>query len=99
MKVGRFCCQCIRILLLLVVMSSTVALVGCAQQKVWTKKGLNQDDFDRDVARCEQEAAKATQIVNYAYETGPELGLDRSVTRDNLIRKCMYTKGYKREDK
>ncbi len=72
---------------------------GCARQKHWTKKELNQEEFDRDIAKCNRESSSSTHIVDYAYSTDLERGLDRSMTNDNLMKKCMYSKGYKLEDK
>ncbi len=93
MKTGQFFDTSKSILLLLASLC-TVFFVGCAQQQVWTKRGLNQNDFDRDLARCEREASSATQIIHYAHASELEQGLDRSMTRENLIKKCMRSKGY-----
>jgi hypothetical protein len=94
MNTGQFFFPSRGKVLLLIASLSAGILAGCAHQQVWTKRGLNQNDFDRDLARCEREASSATQIVHYAYATGLEQGLDRSMARENLIKKCMRSKGY-----
>jgi hypothetical protein len=99
MEIGHFCCKFIKISLFLFAISSAVLVGGCAQERVWTKKGLNQNEFDRDLARCDREAASSTQIVGYAYSTDLERGLERSIAKENLIKKCMYSKGYTFESK
>lgn len=96
MKTGQFCIKFIMIFLFAI--CSATLFGGCAKQKVWIKNGLNQDEFDRDRARCDREASSATQIIDYAYSTDLERGLDRSMAKDNLIKKCMYSKGYKLEN-
>ena len=99
METSHFCCKFRKISLLLFAICSAVIVGGCAQERVWTKKGLNQNDFDRDFARCDREAASSSQIVGYAYNTDLERGLERSMAKENLIKKCMYSKGYKFESK
>lgn len=99
MKTRQLCCKFIKISLFLFAMSSTAFLYGCAQERVWTKKGLNQNEFDQDLARCDRDAASSTQIVGYAYSSDLERGLERSITKENLIKKCMYSKGYTFESK
>lgn len=68
-------------------------LVGCAQQRHWTKQGLDQAEFDRDAAQCRREAAKATSPDPFAAGTGQ--GLERSVTQEKLFERCMHSKGYR----
>lgn len=85
-------------MLFLLAICSATFFGGCAKQKVWMKNGLNQEEFDGDRARCEREASSATQIIDYANSTDLERGLDRSMAKDNLIKKCMYSKGYKLEN-
>ena len=99
MKTSQFCCKFIKISLLLLTIFPAVFFGGCAKERVWTKNGLHQNEFDRDLARCEREAASSTQIVDYAYSTDLERGLDRSMTKDKIVKKCMYSKGYTLENK
>ncbi len=99
MKVGQVCCKYINMSMFLYAICSVVFLHGCAQERVWAKKGLNQNEFDQDLARCDREAASSTQIVGYAYSTDLERGLERSMAKENLIKKCMYSKGYTLENK
>ena len=99
MKAVQYCCKYINISLLLFAICSAVFLCGCAQERVWAKKGLNQNEFDQDLARCNREAASSTQIVGYAYGTDLERGLERSMAKEKLIKKCMYSKGYALENK
>ena len=99
MKISKFCCKFSNIYLFLFAISSAVIVGGCAQERVWAKKGLNQNEFDQDLARCGREAASSTQIVGYAYSTDLERGLERSITKENLIKKFMYSKGYALENK
>jgi len=71
-----------------------VVLVGCAQQRHWAKKGLNQAEFDQDAARCRREAARATYQDPFAYDAGQGQGLERSVAQEKHFEQCMFSKGY-----
>lgn len=76
-------------------------LGGCASEKVWSKPGLQQAAFDRDFAKCSREAASSTSSlalsVDFNNSSDLERGLDRSMRRDALMNKCMYSLGYKLE--
>jgi len=74
-----------------------VLMAGCAQQRQWTKGGLNQTEFDQDAARCRREAARATYQDPFASAAGPEQGLERSVAQDKFFEQCMFSKGYRLE--
>ena len=74
-----------------------LTLVGCAQQRQWAKRGLNQAEFDQDAARCKREAAKATYQDPFAYEAGHGQGLERTVTQEKVFEQCMFSKGYRLE--
>ena len=52
-----------------------------------------------DFARCTREASSSTQVTNYANSTGLEHRLERDVARENMVKKCMFSQGYKLEDK
>ena len=67
-----------------------VAFAGCAKPNVWTKSGMNQERFDQDFAKCQREASMSTQTLHADGDTG----LERSVMQDNIVKKCMYAKGY-----
>jgi len=101
MKVDQKRSQCIRILGTLLVAGAVGFLSGCASEKVWSKPGLNQTEFDRDFTRCSREAAAATSSlalsVDFNNNADLERGLDRSMRRDALMNKCMYSQGYKLE--
>jgi len=88
-----------KIWLFLFIMITVAAVAGCAKQRVWAKKGLNPDELDRDLAKCTREASSATQTANFTNSTGVENGLERDISRDNLVKKCMFSKGYKLEGK
>ena len=85
--------------LVLFAMIVVVAFAGCAKQRTWTKKGLQQEEFDKDFAKCTREASSSTQVTNYANSMGLENGLERDIQGDESVKKCMFSKGYKLEDK
>ena len=68
---------------------------GCSTPNAWTKQGITQDSFDQDLARCQRSASSSTQSLSL----DAEMGLERSIMRDNLVKKCMYSKGYTLKDK
>lgn len=67
-----------------------VAFAGCAKPNVWTKSGMNQERFDQDFAKCQREASLSTQTLHFDGDTG----LERSFMQENIVKKCMYAKGY-----
>lgn len=75
---------------LLWVLVVAVAFAGCAKPNVWTKSGMNQERFDQDFARCQREGALSTQTLHADGGTG----LERSFMQDNIVKKCMFAKGY-----
>jgi hypothetical protein len=66
---------------------------GCAQQRQWTKRGLNQAEFEQDAARCRREAARASYQDPFVSDAGQ--GLERSVAQEKFFEQCMFTKGYR----
>lgn len=101
MKVDQKRSQCIKILGTLLVAGAVSFLSGCASEKVWSKPGLDQTEFDRDFAKCSREAASSTSSLTLSADFNSNLdlerGLDRSMRKDALIKKCMYSQGYKLE--
>ncbi len=97
MNWGRILMQRTIIALGVLVLLAPLTLVGCAQQRQWAKKGLNQAEFDQDAARCKREAAKATYQDPFAYEAGQGQGLERTVTQEKIFEQCMFSKGYRLE--
>ncbi|WP_319587295.1 hypothetical protein [uncultured Desulfobulbus sp.] len=95
MKKGRILVQRTIIALGVLALLAPLTLVGCAQQRQWAKRGLNQAEFDQDTARCKREAAKATYQDPYAYEAGQ--GLERTITQEKVFEQCMFSKGYRLE--
>lgn len=80
-----------------VALLAPLTILGCAQQRQWTKQGLNQAEFEQDAARCRRDAARATSLDPFAYGAGQEQGLERSVTQDRIFEQCMQSKGYRLE--
>jgi hypothetical protein len=70
-------------------------LGGCAQPQHWTKKGLNQTEFDQDAARCRREASQATYPDPYGHDAGQSL--ERSVGQEKFFEQCLAAKGYRLE--
>ena len=97
MKKRRILVQRTIITLGVLALLAPLTLVGCAQQRQWTKRGLNQAEFDQDTARCKREAAKATYQDPFAYEAGQGQGLERTMTQEKVFEQCMYSKGYRLE--
>lgn len=93
MKRGRIVMQRTIIALGLLMLLAPLTFVGCAQQRHWTKRGLDQAEFDQDAAQCRREAARATSPDPYASGTGQ--GLERSITQEKLFERCMFSKGYR----
>jgi hypothetical protein len=81
---------CKKIVLFLCTLIFITTFSGCAQPNTWTKQGITQEIFDRDFAKCQREAWSASHTLNGS----GEVGLERSVMEENLIKKCMYSKGY-----
>jgi hypothetical protein len=88
-----------KISLLLFAILATASLVGCSKPRAWIKDGITQEEFDKDFARCTREASSPTQIFDNANGIRFDQGLERDVTRDNFIKKCMFSVGYKIKDK
>jgi hypothetical protein len=97
MKKGRGFVQRTIIAVGFVALLAPLTLGGCAQQRQWAKKGLNQAEFDQDAARCKQEAAKATYQDPFAYDAGQGQGLERTVAQEKVFEQCMFSKGYRLE--
>jgi hypothetical protein len=97
MKKGRILVQRTIIALGVLALLASLTLVGCAQQRQWTKRGLNLAEFDQDTARCKREAAKATYQDPYAYEAGQGQGLERTIAQEKVFEQCMFAKGYRLE--
>ena len=98
MKKGRILVQRTIIALGVLALLVPLTLVGCAQQRQWSKKGLNQAEFNQDAARCKRETAKATYQDPFAYEAGQGQGLERTMTQEKVFEQCMYSKGYRLEN-
>jgi hypothetical protein len=103
MKVEQKRSECIMVLGALLVAGAVGFLGGCASEKIWSKPGLHQTEFDRDFAKCSREASSTTSSLALSADFNNSLdlerGLDRSMTRDALIKKCMYSLGYKLESR
>lgn len=65
-------------------------IASCTQPNTWSRPGITEDDFHRDMAACRRQASKATQLTPF----GETDRLERSDMRDRLIRRCMEGKGY-----
>jgi hypothetical protein len=91
MKRGRIIMQ--RAMITLGLLLLLAPLAGCAQQRHWTKQGLDQAEFDQDAAQCRREAAKATYADPFS--SGAGQGLERSVTQEKFFEQCMLSKGYR----
>ncbi|MGE4560511.1 MAG: hypothetical protein AB7E77_09935, partial [Desulfobulbus sp.] len=65
-------------------------IAGCTQANTWSKPGITEVGFHRDMADCRRQASKATQPTPFV-ETDR---LERSDMRDRLIRRCMEGRGY-----
>jgi hypothetical protein len=61
-----------------------VVLAGCAQ-KVWTKPGLTQAEFNRDQYMCEKDARQS------GYFGG---GIAGAIAMQEFQNKCMVANGY-----
>jgi hypothetical protein len=75
--------------------AASLALAGCASPApdTWTKEA---GDLSADMARCEYEAAAATQGTDPAMRTIIGQELDRAIRRKELARMCMTAKGWRR---
>ena len=75
--------------------AAALAVAGCATPPpdAWTKQG---GDLVADMARCEYEAAAATQGTDPAMRTIIGQELDRAIRRKELSRMCMTAKGWRR---
>ncbi|MDD2468144.1 MAG: hypothetical protein PHI97_29550 [Desulfobulbus sp.] len=79
----------LRVIGLLFVAATLIA--GCTQPNSWTKPGISEADFDRDMHGCRRQASMSTQ----SSQVGDSGNLERSDMRDRLIRRCMEAKGYR----
>lgn len=71
------------------------ALTGCAFQKVtFSKMGVTQVEFNRDMATCDYETTAATQSTDPYLRTVVGQELDRALRKNDLIKRCMLAKGY-----
>lgn len=84
-------------------------LSGCATpmaQYMWVKDGATQGDFDRDMAKCQYEAAAATA----GYGAGPTVrsssgdfvqgfgeGMTRGLRQNELVQLCLTAHGYSKQ--
>lgn len=78
-----------------VALLAPLTILGCAQQRQWTKQGLNQTEFEQDAARCRRDAARATYLDPFAGASGQDL--ERSVAQEKFFEQCMFSKGYRLE--
>jgi hypothetical protein len=63
-----------------------LAVTGCT---AWTRPGITEDEFRRDLAECEYEATKATASLAPGYV--------QSSNKFDVKEQCMRMKGYRRK--
>lgn len=76
-----------------------ISLTGCASNSLWTRgEYFIQDDFNQDVAYCNQYAAseayrtQQAQTTNIGYAaTFPIL---QAVVKNKIFKNCMYSRGW-----
>ncbi len=71
-------------------------LAGCAAPKklIAFKVGGSQAEYERDLAACEYDVAKATTQGDASLRTGLAIEVDRAMRRRDLGVLCMRAKGY-----
>lgn len=74
-------------------MLGAISVIGCAPAGTWSRPGITQAGFERDMAECRRQATESNQSMPF----GEENGLERSDRRNQSIRRCMEAKGYQRK--
>lgn len=78
-----------RALLVVLALSVSVSVSGCATPITWSKAGATQAEFKQDETRCIYEAEVAT--------AGIRSGIEAGFTQARLVPLCLESKGYIRQ--